>query len=61
MIEKSLFGKYPISVERKMFGDILDETMVVFPSMIVPFLLTDRQKAIDGLRNIKAKMEAIGV
>jgi len=61
MIEKSLFGKFPISVEKKKFEDILEKTSQTYSYIAYPFLLFNRENIIADMKDIKAKMEDIGV
>jgi hypothetical protein len=62
MIEKSFFGKLPLSQEKKVIEEIYEDYVFdVYPKVAYPFLLTDREEVVRMLKSIKGRLEEVGV
>jgi hypothetical protein len=61
MEAKTLFGKYPLDIEREKFRKILDKAIEVYPNVAYPFLLFNRDGTVKALREIKEELSEVGV
>jgi hypothetical protein len=59
--QMSFFGKLPHEEEKRTAGEIMKDVEEVYTRIYIPFIVVDKATVIDKLKNIKSKLEQMGI
>jgi len=58
---KSFFGKLPYEEEKRLAEEIIKDMEEVYTKVFIPFIVVDKSIVIEKLKNIKNKLDELGV
>jgi hypothetical protein len=58
---ETFFGKIPYSEEKTLAKEIIDDVEEVFIRVYIPFIVIDKELVVSKLRNIKNKLDQMGI